>query len=205
MLNIHLSLEQIDRLLGKAGRVDKVLFLATRRSINTVATRARSRIAKQIAKEHKFNQRVVRKNIVIVKANQRYLSGLRAHIVPWKRGMQAYAYPRKRPTVRVVQRFGHNKVKRVVRRKAVRINVKGEYKTVQGGFIVKLKSGHRGIFRKKERANRKPIEELYSSSIVDFFKDIKPQAEREAQQELNKVFDHQLKYYKAKYLDGGGI
>lgn len=204
MIDIKYSTKQIDQLLGSNKKVEKAIYKASKRSINDVASRIRTRSVKRLAKENSLVHKVVRKNIVLSKAWQPYLASLQATVWPRYLGMEAYAYPKKYPKVKVMQSFGPNKIKKQVKRKGVKIKVKGEFKLVKHGFLAQMKSGHRGLFiKRKPDYKRKPIDEIYSSSIADLFENIKPEIEREAVKEMDKIFKHHLDFYKKK-LDGAG-
>lgn len=56
------------------------------------------------------------------------------------------------------------------KKSGVRINVKGTSRVVANAFIATMRSGHEGVF-KRVGAKRLPIEELFSTSVRDVFKD----------------------------------
>ena len=197
MLEIKYSTKQIDVLLGFNQKVEQALYRATRRAINDVGRKVRTSAVKEVSRHKNLMRKVVRKNIRLSKANQRYLSKLEASVWPTQKGMQAYGYPKKITFVKALQRFGSTK--KVVRRKGVKIKVKTAWKTVQGGFVAQTKSGHRGIFKKRERESRLPSDEVYSSSIAELFETVKPAIEREARKDMNRIFDHHIGYYKNKF------
>lgn len=77
------------------------------------------------------------------------------------------AYPARQVGARVRGRKGRKEVSAG----GVRVSVnKGRASFVQGAFIAKLKSGHRGIFVRRG-LKRLPIDELFSTRISDVFRD----------------------------------
>ena len=59
---------------------------------------------------------------------------------------------------------------------AVRVNRQGGRKTLPGAFLVTLRTGHLGVFRRVGKP-RLPIRELYSSTVADTLRDREVPAE----------------------------
>lgn len=82
---------------------------------------------------------------------------------------------------------------------SVQINVRGQRKVIPSAFVAVMKSGHRGVFRKKDKAGpwrrgpqgqALPIEELFTSRVVDVFSDpgVIPRLQRDAGEGFASAF-----------------
>lgn len=72
---------------------------------------------------------------------------------------------------------------------SVQINRQGARKVIPSAFVAVLKSGHKGVFRRKSKA-RLPIEELFSTKVSDVFgdADLIPALHEAAQKMFSSTF-----------------
>lgn len=59
---------------------------------------------------------------------------------------------------------------RQLKRAGVKANLKGGARTYAGAFIATMRSGHRGVFRRREHAPRLPVVELRGPSLARVFR-----------------------------------
>jgi hypothetical protein len=86
------------------------------------------------------------------------------------------------------------------RRTSVSISQDGQRRVISGGFLVVLKSGHVGIFKRVGSA-RIPIKELFSRSVDTMFnaqQGLPEAAKSFANDSFKKNFARDFEYYKAK-------
>ncbi len=81
-------------------------------------------------------------------------------------------------------------------RKGVSVGInRGKRKVIPSAFIAVMKSGHRGVFRRKTKGGKRlPIQELYSSTVADVFKDqdMIPSLQEEGQRVFASAFTRNL-------------
>lgn len=85
-------------------------------------------------------------------------------------------------------------------RTGVSILINGQRTLVEGGFLVELKSGKIGIFKRVGDA-RLPIRQQFSSKIMDLYRGIAglPESTKEfTQSKFKEIFARDFEYYKEK-------
>jgi len=158
---------------------DKATYRALNRALDKLVTET----GREVRKVYKVRLRTVRDALNTKRASVRNLQarllvdGVRLPIIEfsprWRRGMPVGA--------------------------SVQVMVSGGRKNIRGAFIAEMKSGHRGVFRRRGRS-RLPIDEIRTISIPQAVinKMVSAALERAAVDTFNKNFAQQV-----RYLSGG--
>jgi hypothetical protein len=84
------------------------------------------------------------------------------------------------------------------RGKGVTYRLSGGRGRIESAFIATMKSGHRGVFRRKGK-ERLGIIELYGPSLGQVFRKYRAQGMARAQEMFEKNFDHELGFVKGLF------
>lgn len=163
---------------------------ASARALNRAVTSMRLEASKRVREIVKIKAGEVNAALVIDKAKAKEtLVDQAATMVVKPKPIPLYAFS---PTVRKI------KTARGVRL-GVTVKVKDVRKIVTGAFIATVGAGHTGIFKRKTD-DRLPIKELFSTSVLDIFKDdfFVRRLLIYGQQKFKENFDRELKYELSK-------
>lgn len=86
----------------------------------------------------------------------------------------------------------------------VEIN-KGSRKFIPGAFIATMKSGHKGVFRRERRKTRLPINELFTTTVADAFKDATPFIAARGQEVFMRAFQRNMRERTGPTTEARGV
>lgn len=86
----------------------------------------------------------------------------------------------------------------------VEIN-KGSRKFIPGAFIATMKSGHRGVFRREHRKTRLPINELFTTTVADAFRDAIPFIAARGQEVFTRAFQRNMRSKTGETREARGV
>lgn len=150
------------------GAVDKAILRSALKAGNRALRDLRAEAKRQVTRRKKIKSKNILRDLPIVFPRRKgELQSLIWEMKVQGRMMPVTAYPYRQV------RGNHNKPGGVM----VEINP-GSQKLIRGAFIATLRSGHKGVFLRRGTA-RLPIDELFTSRIVDVFadEDLIPQLE----------------------------
>lgn len=156
----------------KLANMSRSLPSVISRGINRTAKDSQSRIVNKLSFITKFKPSILKKVITLFKATQKRLQ---ATISLRRKRIPAIALAPRRTTVGVTYQ-----------------DIK-ERKLIEHGFIAKMPTGHKGVFRRKysggKMVGRLPIKEMYGPALPEIFRESEELAVKEmanTQQELLK-------------------
>ena len=171
-ISVTADIRQVERMLTRLERT--VVPKATVRALNKTGITVRKEGSQAIRKDRKLKARDVKKRLVIFRANRHKMSVI---ISGSGKAVPLGAYPARQ-------------VKR-----GVRVNVKGTRKLVKGAFIATMRSGHKGVF-KRRGPKRLPVDELYSTTVADAMKNprVRSAMHSAAVKRFRRVFEQELRH-----------
>lgn len=171
-LDVRADFKDASRWLTRVQR--QAVPRAGARAMNRVGTTMRKEAVNAIADSAKIKKKNIRARMSIRKANRRHLQV----VITAGGGVVPLIEYSARKT-----------------RRGVTVNVKRGRKLVKGAFISTMKSGHRGVFRRRGRARLK-IDEMYSSTVAQLFVNTKARRriERVAEARWPIEFDRELRH-----------
>lgn len=183
------NLKNIDAAGNKAGI----------RAINRTLTTMRKEAQQEVQKEIKLKSTDIKATIVISKATSSNGRGILSVI---RKGVELFKYGARRKVVRTPRgkRYG------------VTVQVKGQRKLVEGGFIATMRNGKTGVFRRGPKsggyvkdASRFPIRQLFSTSVANLLSgdNILSRICDRALQVFKLNFDREMKYEISKFNKSG--
>lgn len=168
--SVNPSLRQIDKIILNINALPDQVTRASIFAINRTAEWLKSSAAREISAQKRVKLKIIRDRLKITKANKKQLSAnISANM--WALKGKDLGSMSQTPT-----------------------GAKAGHYTFQGAFVATMKSGHKGIFRRKTIA-RLPIKELYipldnyASKVISLLIDQESQAifERHFQQQIKRL------------------
>lgn len=167
------------------GSLQRNTHIAIVRSLKRAATSARTVAVRVIAQDMGIKQADVRKAMEIKQGRVESehtialeVTGARIPLVKWVR----------------------NPIPGVRRRGGVSARLPGGAGRYPRAFVARMKSGHVGVYARRDRA-RLPIDELYGPSIVGVFAKHKPEIAEAGQEALVKNLAHELEWAAGKLVN----
>ena len=162
-----------------ARKIPRAMRLATVSAINKAMGKARVAASKEVRQVYNIKAGDIKKALNITRANSKKMYS--NHIISGKRLLLSYFSPRqtkKGVTVRIKKSSGR--------------------KVVQGAFEATMKTGHKGVFKRKGKS-RLPIRELTTLDLPTMY-DLRAERvfDKTISSEFNKIFDHEFNYRLSK-------
>lgn len=162
-----------------APKIARAFQQATVSTINKTMRKARVAASKEIRKIYNIKAKDIKKALVITRANRNKMYA--DHIVTGRRLLLSYFAPRqtkKGVTIRIKKSSGR--------------------KVVKGAFEATMKTGHKGVFKRKGKS-RLPIRELTTLDLPTMY-DIRAEDtfDKTVSREINKIFDHEFDFRLSK-------
>lgn len=172
-VSVKSDFKDVERALKGAQR--DAIPNARRRTLNKLAQLAKSEAVRSIRARYRFKASVVRRAIVISRANFRALTA------------EVKAVGRNTPIIE----FGARQT-----RKGVTVGVsKGKRKLLRSAFIATMKSGHTGVYWRKGK-KRLPIQEVHTIGVTHALASIAVTAamKKIINTKLRSTYDHELAF-----------
>lgn len=152
-MELRLDWNQRDAKFFADKGLQKALERALKKAGNTAARDMKATASRQVRFRKRYKVKDVNGAMNLI-----FPKGQKIDSLVWHMVVKGTAVP--------VYKMGARETKRGV---SVAIN-QGRRKVIPGAFIVTLKSGHAGVFRRVGH-KRLPIEELFTTRVTDVFKD----------------------------------
>lgn len=186
----------------------RIVKTATVRALNKSAASGKTAASKEIRASYTISKTDLDKNIAVRKVTQRsdiFESQIVASSSLPKSRIPLINFKAKQAGTTLMSVKGKrlglmwNKKRGTKEGAQVLIKKAAGWKTIKGAFIAKMKSGHIGVFQRKDKA-RKPIKELTSIDVPLMFsaRDVIETVKRRIQEQWDKTFKHELDYERKK-------
>ena len=165
--------ENIGNIIADFRATEKQVVVASLRSLNKTALWLRTQATREISKNRRITQKIVRERLRILKASRRQLRS------------------------QVLARLGGVTATKVGKPRQIRKGAKVKHYEFPGAFVATMPGGHTGIYKRK-RKTRLPIRELTvplepeSSEIIERFLD------NGVMQSFEVLFERELKFLVQK-------
>lgn len=181
MITVAVSIDG-SRLKALGDALGNKLPSAIRRALVRSATTVRAEMTRAISKDMGLPVTKIKEEIKIVEPDP--------HTVQF----QVSAYRR----IPLIQFGAKGPEPSRGRGRGVSYRLGGQRRRAPRAFIATMKSGHRGVFQRREGAGRNPIVELHGPSILRVVEKFVPLGEARANEVLPKNFEHEISYALSK-------